>query len=102
MVNMTVTRGDTFVFGFELVGVDRITTAFFTLKANKTDINPVRQVFLYEGIDYVEAGKYRVRLSPEQTAGLDVKPYYYDLQIGVNGDKFTILSGQLDILQNIA
>lgn len=95
-------RGDTLAFGVEIEGLNKsVDTAFFTCRKNYEDENPVFQKSLLDGISEVETGKYRVRVAPEDTENLEEGLYYYDLEIGVNSDVFTILKGTLKIEHDV-
>lgn len=96
---ITMTRGDTLSFGLEVEG-DALDTAYFTVKKSFSDETPVFQKSLgttVDGITLIEEGKYAVRIAPEDTENLEVGKYYYDLQIGVNGDVFTVKRGILEL-----
>lgn len=99
--NLNMVRGDTLSFGFEVSGVDQIDTAFFSCKINADDEEYLFQKKLNDGISDVGNGKYRVRVAPNDTKDAEVGSYYYDLEIGVNGDFYTILKGRLKIEQDI-
>lgn len=94
-------RGDTISFGLEFDGLDQdLDTAYFTCRRNHTE-SPVFQKSLDHGITKQEVGKYVVRVAPEDTEQLEAGKYYYDLEIGVNGDRFTILKGVLELEQDM-
>lgn len=96
--NLNMIRGDTLAFAIEIEGLDQqLETCYFSCKRNIDDDNYTFQKSLEDGIEMIETNKYRVRVAPEDTKGKDVGKYYYDLQIGVNGDVHTVLRGQLDI-----
>ena len=98
---ITMTRGDTMSFGIEIEGLDQdLETAFLTCKKNH-DEAPAFQKSLEDGITKQETGKYVVRVAPEDTENLEPGKYYYDLEIGVNGDRFTILKGVLEIERDV-
>ena len=99
--NISMVRGDTLSFAFEVEGIDSLDTAYFSCKVNSDDQNYVFQKSLSSGISLVDEGKYRVRVAPSDTENIEVGYYYYDLEIGVNGDVFTILRGRLKIDQDI-
>lgn len=100
--NIHMVRGDTLAFGVEFQGLDQdLDTAFFTCKANDTLTEYVFQKSLGDGIEKVETNKYRVRVAPEDTAEIEAGNYYYDFQIGVNDDVFTLLIGILEIQQDV-
>ena len=103
--NISIVRGDTLAFGFELKQTDEanpdimlpftqeLATAYFTVTKDYENTQPVIQKLFGNGISIVEDGKYRVRIAPEDTEELDPGVYYYDCEIGINGDYFTILRG---------
>ena len=98
---VTMARGDTVSFGMEIEGLDQdLDTAFLTCRKNFTEA-PVFQKSLGDGITKQDTGLYVVRIAPGDTEGLQVGKYYYDLELGVNGDKFTILKGILEIEQDV-
>ena len=100
--NLSMTRGDTLAFGVEIGGLDQdLTTAYFSCKRELSDETYAFQKTLTDGISKVETGKYRVRVAPSDTANLELGDYYYDLQIGVNSDIFTILRGKLKIMYEV-
>lgn len=93
--NIEMIRGDTFAFGLEIEGLDQdLDTAFFTCKPSYNgDI--LFQKSLGNGIEKVQTGVYRIRVAPEDTRSLDPGKYYYDFEICVNSDVFTLLKGAL-------
>lgn len=98
---IAMTRGDTLSFGIEIEGIDQdLGTAFFTCKKNHTE-NPVFQKSLGNGITKQEAGKYAVRVAPGDTANLEPGKYYYDLEIGIGDDVYTVLNGVLEIVRDV-
>ena len=99
--NISMVRGNTLSFAFEVEGIDSLSAAYFSCKINWDDTNYVFQKSLGSGISLVENGKYRVRVAPQDTENIEVGYYYYDLEIGANGDIFTILRGRLKIDQDI-
>ena len=104
--NITMVRGDTLAFGVQLDGLtQQLDSAFFSCKIDPEEIEYVFQKSLRNGIELVEIGEdaiyYRFRVAPEDTYDLNEGKYYYDAQIGVNGDIFTILKGVLVIQDDI-
>lgn len=96
---ITMTKGDTLSFGLEVTdqdgdGID-LETAYFTCKKNLSEI--VFQKSLGDGITQTGDGEYVVRVAPEDTESLLADRYFYDLQLGVNGDIFTFKKGVLEI-----
>lgn len=95
--NIKMTRGDTFAFALELEGLGQdLDSAFFTCRESY-DGDVVFQKSLSNGISKVEDGVYRVRIAPEDTKNIECKHYYYDFEINVNSDSFTLLKGDLMI-----
>lgn len=102
-VNLTVTRGDTIAFAVEFDGLDQnIDTAYFTCKKNKNDNAYVFQRSLNNGITQTDRSHLTVRVPPADTSSLEIGSYYYDLQIGVNGDVYTLLKGVLKFEYDIS
>lgn len=99
--NLSMVRGDTFSFVFEAGGVDHLDTAFFSCKINADDEQYLFQKSLNDGITDRGNGQYSVRVAPNVTKDLEVGSYYYDLEIGKNGDIYTIMKGRLKIEQDI-
>jgi hypothetical protein len=101
-------KGDTFSCGFtiENLGQD-IETAKFTCRDSLNDNSEVLfQKSLNNGISLVETDvqhdikKYAVRVPPDNTQNLQTGTYYYDLEIGVNNDIFTVMKGRFIIEQD--
>ena len=100
--NLAMIRGDTYAFGVEIEDLDQdLETAYFSCKNSADDEEYIFQKTLDDGISKVDTGKYRVRIAPEDTVNLSAKSYRYDLQIGVNGDIYTVLKGELTIAEDI-
>lgn len=101
-LNIENTRGDTLSFGVEIEDLGQeLDTAYFTCKQNPDDDTPLFQKSLDNGItlDHITDNKYYyvVRIAPDDTKGLEFGKYYYDLQIGVNEDIFTVAKGILTL-----
>lgn len=100
-------KGDTLSFGVKILDEEGnafdqdLDTAVFSCKSNRTDDQYVFQKLLSDGISKTGAGEYVVRVPPEDTADAQAGKYFYDFEIGVNGDKFTILHGVLELEQDI-
>lgn len=100
--NLAMIRGDTFAFGVEIEGLDQdLETAYFSCKKSANDTEYIFQKTITDGISKVETGKYRVRVAPTDTKDIKAGSYRYDLQIGVNGDIFTVLKGEIAIMEDI-
>ena len=98
--NLTMVRGDTLSFGIEITFDDNpqsLESVYFSCKNSYSATDYAFQKSLGNGITQVSAGKYRVRVAPDDTYSLASGVYYYDLQIGLNGDTFTIMRGALEL-----
>jgi len=106
--NIRHVKGDTFSSALvvEDLGQD-LETAYFTCRDSLNDTSEVLfQKSLNDGISLVEYDeendirKYAVRIAPADTENLQAGTYYYDLEIGVNNDIFTIMKGLFVIEQD--
>ena len=99
-------QGDSLVFALEFESYDDdgdiidLSSAFFTVRG-AFDGEIICQASLNSGIAKEEPGVYSVRLSPEQTANLEPGNYYYDLQVGLGDDVFTIVTGVLQSIPSV-
>ena len=105
--NLEMIKGDTLAFGVEIdfdESPQRLSNAYFSCKSIY-DEEPLFQKLLNDGIEYVNQIDnklyYRVRIAPQDTKKLEVGRYYYDLEIRINSDVFTILNGILNIEKEI-
>lgn len=102
--NLEMVRGDTLSFGIEISDEEgqliQVDTISFACKKTPHDEEYLFQKTLNDGISESE-NKYVVRVAPEDTENADLGLYSYDLEIGVNGDIFTILIGTLKIINDI-
>lgn len=106
--NLEMIRGDTLQFG---IGVEfdeapqELESVFFSCKKNYDDDETIFQKKLGDGISFLKADGnelyYVVRVAPEDTETIEAGHYYYDLQIGINGDVFTVLIGTLKIHSDV-
>ena len=95
-------RGDTIAFGVSITNLDQdLSSAYFSCKTDPDATGYIFQKSLSNGITKVETGKYRVRVAPEDTHDVEPGTYYYDLQIGLNGDIFTVMKGKLILESDI-
>lgn len=101
---ITMVRGDTLSFGVEIEKQDGtpldIDSAFFTCKKSYTGEAFEFQKSMNSGISKESAGKYIVRVAPEDTASMESGKYFYDFQISSDSDVFTIMRGTLEIEQD--
>lgn len=106
-MNIIMTRGDTYskCFEIEYEGEKQdLETVYLTCRSSYDNPDKVFQKSLGNGIEKVSDEEkliYRIRIAPEDTEDLRYGDYYYDLEIGLNGDKFTILKGILRIEPDI-
>lgn len=106
--DISIVRGDTLAFNFEAeikqneeyTPVTALTSAYFTVRQ---EINGViaLQKSLNNGISKVKNGVFAVRVAPADTYNLNVGSYYYDLEITVGSDTYTILNGMFELAQDI-
>ena len=89
------------VLAFLVEGVDSLDEVFFSCKRNSQAQEYLFQKQLGSGISVDSPGHYVVRIAPGDTALLDPGNYWYDLEITVNNDVFTIYRGVLTILPRI-
>ena len=106
--NLDMIRGDTLAFAVKITfdsDVQELDSAYFTCKRNYAEDTPIFQKKLNNGIYVSEETDdgliYIVRVAPKDTKDIDAGKYYYDLEIGVNSDVFTILYGVLDIENDV-
>lgn len=102
--NLEMIRGDTLSFAFEIEfdeAPQKLEKAYFTCKMNYDDDDMLFHKELEKGINFSKQDGtklyYIVRVAPDDTYSLEAGMYYYDLQIELNGDVFTILNGVLKI-----
>lgn len=101
-------KGDTFSCALVVEDLGQeLDTAYFTCRENLNDNSEALFVkSLNNGISLVEYDeendirKYAVRIDPNDTKDLQSGTYYYDLEIGVNGDIFTIMKGKFILEQD--
>ena len=71
------------------------------MKKKASDEVSIFQKSLTDGITKIDDTTYRVRVAPEDTNGVAAGKYAYDLQIGVGTDIYTLLMGNLTIVQDV-
>ena len=103
--NITMVRGDTLSFNVEVTDANgdliEVDSAYFTCKKISTDDLNVFKKALGAGITQDEVGLI-VRVAPEDTRNVSAGQYFYDMQIGIGEDIFTILKGVLEIEQDVS
>lgn len=100
-------RGDTLSFGIQVCdeegapfGQD-LERAYFTCKSNRSDNRFLFKKSLSDGVSKVGQGSYVVRVAPSDTANAKPGKYFYDFEIGCNGDVFTVMRGVIEIMQDV-
>lgn len=102
-----ISRGDTLSFGIQVYDEDGgpfgqdLEHVYFTCKSNRSDSRFLFQKSLSDGISKVGQGAYTVRVAPSDTANAKPGRYFYDLEIGCNGDVFTVMRGVLELMQDV-
>ena len=98
--NFEVIKGDTLAFGVEIAFDDTppkvLDSARFSVKKNPDDGYLFSKSLSDEIQKYKQVDNklyYRVRVEPADTENLEAGFYYYDFEIKVDGDVFTILKG---------
>lgn len=101
-VNITMVKGDTMEFTVRFDGLEEdLTAAVFTVRTAPTASAAILTKTLGSGITKVETGYYDVRVAPADTASVAAGTYVYDLQVTVGSDVYTIIMGDLNILQDV-
>ena len=106
-LNLEFTRGDTFTFGIVLYELGQnLDGAKFTCKQNVDDETPVFQKTLGSGVTLEKVDMddytYKIRVAPADTEDLEAGKYFYDFQIEVGQDVFTILKGVLTLEADVS
>lgn len=99
--NIIITRGDSKGFNFRVKNMQGQTTeldgAYFSVKESLDDTNYIFQKTLDNGITLLNSGDYYVKIEPEDTEDLELRKYYYDLQIVIGDDVYTPRKGRFDV-----
>ena len=102
--NITMVRGDTVAFNVQILDQNQnpvtVDSAFLTCK-KATNSGTIFQLYLAHGITQSD-GMIYVRIAPEDTRDVDEGNYFYDFQIGVGEDVYTIMIGMLTIEQDVS
>ena len=106
--NLEMIKGDTLSFAVEIEfdeAPQKLEKADFSCKMNLDDDEALFHKELGKGINFSKQDGtkmyYIVRVAPEDTENIEAGMYYYDLQIELNGDVFTILNGALKIESDV-
>ena len=102
--NITMVKGDTLAFNVQVLDMDgepmTVDSAFMTCKKRPNSNDKVFQKSLENGIVQTE-GMLLVRVAPADTSEADAGQYFYDFQIGIGDDRFTIMIGILSLEQDV-
>ena len=102
--NITMVKGDTLAFNvqvFDEAGQPiTVDSAYMTCKEIPTNDDFIFQKSLSDGITQSD-GIMVVRVAPNDTKDAEAGEYFYDFQIGVGQDIYTIMIGTLSLEQNV-
>ena len=102
--NITMVKGDTLAFNVQVFDENHdpvtVNSAFMTCKKRPNSTDKVFQKSLDNGIVQSD-GMMVVRVAPEDTSEADAGQYFYDFQIGIGEDRFTIMIGILSLEQDV-
>lgn len=93
--------GCNFGFTFEITNLDSIDTAYFVIRENEFDEEPVL-VKTIEDMQYIEGTKYRVSISKAETEQMMPLNYIYGLEIGYGTNSKVALEGKFIVDVNPA
>lgn len=102
-------RGDTFSHNIYVGGLGEqdVESIYFTCRDSLNDDSEILvEKSLNDGITYMyydeetDTRTYVVRISPSDTKDIQAGTYYYDEQVAVNGDVFTIMKGKFILEQD--
>ena len=105
-MDIAMIKGDTMSFGFQMQGLDGSapSSIIFSCKEDPEDDDAVFSSSLDDGGIWLDSEdsetdllEYGVRIAPSKTENLNTGRYYYDLQIVVNDDVYTLMKGRLQI-----
>jgi hypothetical protein len=105
--NIRHVKGDTFSNTLIVEGLGQdLDSIYFTCRDTlNDDSNILFEKSLNNGISLVEYDqendirKYAVRIAPADTKNIQSGSYFYDFQVSVNGDVFTIMKGKFILEQ---
>ena len=103
--DITMIRGDTLAFNVEVKDQNgnfvMITDANMTCKKRLSSDENIFHKALGSGITQDEDGLIYVRVAPQDTKEVDAGRYFYDFNIGVGNDVYTLMIGVLSIEQDV-
>lgn len=98
--NLEVTRGDTAKYRLKIltsndveITTNDITNIYFSVKENFKNTDVLLQKQLNDGITLGEDGYYHIVISSTDTDELSFGDYYYDIQLNITNEKYTIVKG---------
>lgn len=108
--NIRNVKGDTYSSGLTIEGLGQdLDSVYFTCRDSLNDnSNILFEKSLGNGITLVEydeetdTRKYAIRVAPEDTQNIQAGSYFYDLQVMVNDDVFTIMKGKFIIEPDVS
>ena len=96
-------KGDTLAFNVEFSDTSTVlSSAYFSAKQSYDDNSYVFRISLNNGISQIDNGVYKVRLAPSDTSSVTPGLYYYDLEVGINSDIYTLMFGEINILPEVS
>lgn len=104
--NIDMVRGDTLTFNFQIQGLGTTSATFaFLVAENFNDAPLIRSDSANGGVSLVntegDVNTYTVNVRPQQTSGLDVMLYHYDLVMYVDDNVYTLMRGDLNLLNEV-
>lgn len=107
--NIEMVKGDTMMFNFQLVGVGKqdLRNIRFTVRDHYDNDEVLFKCDLDDHITLVDHNKetdtrtYCVRVAPAKTETISIGRYYYDLELNIEDDIYTLMKGHLDITWQI-
>lgn len=101
--NLSMVKGDTFSFKVNVYGSTstNFTNILFSCSQNYAGDYIFQKEILPSEDAASEKATYIITVSPEDTKSVIPGDYYYDLQINVNTDVFTLLYGKISILPEV-
>ena len=107
--DIDIVQGDTLSFGFQVQGLkgEKPSSIYFSCKETIESESYLFQVDNNNNIDErsydseTDTLTYGVRIPPYLTFGIDLGRYFYDLQIIVNDDVITLMTGRFTIEKQV-
>lgn len=108
--DITIIRGDTLSFGFQLQGLEGVEPTEITFTVRETpdsaeEVFSLSKTGLGAWLDSHDEEKdlftYGVRIPPGLTEGLTPGRYFYDLEVRIADDTFTFMKGRFIVEYDI-